>query len=297
MPNISLTGLDGGNLLGFLAALGTLRILSKFHTARLSWKQESWWMPIIDSDLRSEADLLSCISSRLCGANSINPAWEIDQDLKLSIREIHENLLASAARAGLGDRTEADFLCAFGSDVFGTGPKKEFMSNTELRAVGGGPQHFLGSMKELALMTTEEDLARTLFSPWDYQDGRPSLRWDPADFRPHALRAMDPSTDPILTMRGANRLAIEAMPLFPTAPAKRRLRTVGFEERNGQVGLTWPIWRDPLDLDTVKSLLALEDIQTFEEQTLVKRGIAQVFRTLRFTEGKYRNFSPAKAQM
>lgn len=298
MPEVVLTGMDGGNLLGFLAALGTFRILSNLPTVQIRWAEESWWTPVIHSDLKSEADLLTHLGSKVLGAKSINPAWDIAPDLTLPIPAIHAHLIAAAGRARLEDRTEADFLCAFGADVFGVGPKKACMSDTEFRTMSGaGHQHFLGFMKELAKITNEGDLIRSLFSRWDYKDSRPSLRWDPADFRPHALRANDPSKDPILTMRGANRLAIEALPLFPTAPAKGRLRTVGFEERQSEAGITWPIWTDPLDLDTVKSLLALEDVQSFNEENLAARGIAQVFRAQRFTEGKYRNFSPATALM
>jgi hypothetical protein len=123
------------------------------------------------------------------------------------------------------------------------------------------------------------------------------LRWDPADYRPHALRAEDPSGDPIRTMRGANRLAVEALPLFPTAPAERYLRTAGFAAREGAMEITWPVWSDSLDLDTVRSLLTLDDLQKGEATALRRRGIEQAFRATRFTEGKFRNFSPAKAVM
>jgi hypothetical protein len=134
--------------------------------------------------------------------------------------------------------------------------------------------------------------------PWDYADGRPSLRWDPADYRPHALRATDPSGDPIKTMRGANRLAVEALPLFPTVVNNGRVRTVGFQERNRETEITWPIWTDPIDLDTARTLIAISDLQNAdasENGKLACRGIAQVFRARRFTDGKFRNFTPAKA--
>jgi hypothetical protein len=48
---------------------------------------------------------------------------------------------------------------------------------------------------------------------------RPSLRWDSVDYRRNTLRAFDPpdpATAPILTVRGANRLAVEALPWRPT---------------------------------------------------------------------------------
>ena len=155
-------------------------------------------------------------------------------------------------------------------------------------------------MKELAEGTTRDHLRRTLFETWDYGDSRPSLRWDPADYRPHALRADDPSGDPIKTMRGANRLAAEALPLFPTAPDGRHLRTVGFEDRNREPEVTWPIWREPIEVETVASVLAMEELQCAEisettRKQFNRREIVQVFRARRFTEGKYRNFSPARA--
>jgi hypothetical protein len=162
---------------------------------------------------------------------------------------------------------------------------------------GAGHQHFLGFMRELAIGTGPEHLRGALFEEWNYSDGRPSLRWDAADYRPHALRAEDPSGDPIKTVRGANRLAIEALPLFPTVPSGRRLRTVGFADRSGETEVTWPVWSEALDLATVRSLLACAEIQEPEpdRREMMQRKVAQVFRARRFTEGKFRNFSPARA--
>ena len=91
-------------------------------------------------------------------------------------------------------------------------------------------------------------------------------------------------------MRGANRLAIEALPLFPTAPKTRRIRTTAFQEGDNGTEIWWPIWTDALELGTVASLLAAGDAR-------VRPGVAQVYRATRFTEGKYRNFSPSKATM
>jgi len=150
-------------------------------------------------------------------------------------------------------------------------------------------------MRELAEGTVAEHLRRALLDPWDYADGRPSLRWDAADYRPHALRAEDPSGDPIRTMRGANRLAVEALPLFPTVPERGGLSTVAFADTDAGTEVTWPIWSEPLSLDVVASLLACEDVQKADRSTVVRRGVAQVFRARRFTDGQYRNFSPAMA--
>jgi hypothetical protein len=206
---------------------------------------------------------------------------------------------SEALKARPERRFATDFLAAFGSDAFGSGPKKDQISDTAFRTMSGaGHQHFLGFMKELGRLTTSSDIHRALFHQWDYMDDRPSMRWDSADYRPHALRSNDPSSDPIKTMRGANRLAVEALPLFPAVALSRRVRTLAFQDRHRETEITWPIWTDALELATVFSVLAIEELQQTEisasAAALIRRGIAQVFRARRFTDGKFRNFSPGK---
>ncbi len=295
MREIELTGLDGSNLLGYLAALGTLRILTLAEPdrcIRMSWVERGFWTPLVEGTSAETPDeFLSLLASSVCGEESADESWKIGKDLTLSCVEFGGQMREALAKATHERRVSVDFLAAFGCDVYGAGQKKELMSDTGFRTMSGaGHQHFLGFMLELAAGTGLEHLQRALFAPWDYADGRPSLRWDAADFRPHALRAVDPSGDPIKTMRGANRLAIEALPLFPTAPKARRIRTIGFQE--GEMGseVWWPIWSDALELGTVKSLVAAGDGR-------VRPGVAQVYRATRFTEGKYRNFSPSKATL
>jgi hypothetical protein len=299
MNEFELTGLDGGNLLGYLAALGTLRILTmadRQDETRMRWIEKDNWTPVIHhSRIPTSAELLEVLERNVSGA-PIDPAWDIGDDLTLSVWPFHFKAATWAGKATASDRTTADFLTAFGSDAYGTGPKKDQMSDTEFRTMSGaGHQHFLGCMRRLAQETTGDQLARALFHDWDYADSPPALRWDPADYRPHALRAEDPSRDPIKTMRGANRLAIEALTLFPTVPGRLRVSTTGFQTRDGQIEFTWPIWTDVLDIETIRALLAGSDIQNGDRLILRRRGIAQVFRAKRFTEAKYRNFSPASA--
>jgi hypothetical protein len=300
MPKVELIGLDGANLLGFLAALGTLRVLTLAEPeadVRMSWVEKAWWTPVIDhSRIGTEEELIAALAERVCGEASINRAWTIGDDLTLTLAEFRRRLEEGASEATSAMRECADYLAAFGSDVFGAGSKKEQISDTEFRTMSGaGHQHFLGFMRELAGKTSAEDLRRALLERWDYADGRPSLRWDPADYRPHALRAEDPSGDPIKTMRGANRLAIESLPAFPTIPWGRRIHTVGFQEQSRETEFSWPIWADPVGQYTVQSLLASKEVQDGEQSLMVQRGVVQLFRARRFTEGKYRNFSPARA--
>lgn len=151
-------------------------------------------------------------------------------------------------------------------------------------------------MRTIHLETNSVHLHRALFSDWEYSDPPPFMRWDPNEFRPHALRGSDPAKDRKQNnVRGANRLAIEALPIFPTVPKAHRIHTVAFENRDSDEEVTWPVWGCQLDLPTVRSLVVSSEIQCPDRLTMMRRGIAQVFCSTRFTEGKYRNFSPAKA--
>jgi hypothetical protein len=295
MPEIELTGLDGSNLLAYLAALGTLRVLTLAEPdrcVRMSWTDLGCWTPLVHGTSADTSDeLVDLLAQRVCGEKSVDDAWKIGKDLTLSCEEFGDKIREAVKGLGHEQRATADFLAAFGSDVYGAGPRRELMSDTAFRTMSGaGHQHFLGFMLELAAGTDAEHLRRSLLARWDYADGRPSLRWDAADFRPHALRAVDPSGDPIKTMRGANRLAIEALPLFPTVPQARRIRTTAFQEGDNGTEVWWPIWTDALELGTVASLVAAGNER-------VRPGVVQVYRAARFTEGKYRNFSPSKATM
>ena len=160
---------------------------------------------------------------------------------------------------------------------------------------GAGHQHFLGTMKRLVNETKAEHLRKSLFQSWDYSDDKLGLRWDPEEDRRHALRWDNPSNDAPKTVRGANRLAVEALPLLPTAPGARQIATTGFSHRDGVVSFTWPIWRDPLSLEVVRSLLALSELREREPDRarLHAIGIVDVYRSERINVEQYRNFTRA----
>jgi hypothetical protein len=289
---IPLTGVDGSNLLGFLCGLGTLRLLD----AKLSWCENVSWTPVLHhAALDSEDAVVAELTRLACGPDRINPAWRIADDLTLKRCEFRQVLVRSVSAASPRNRDETDFLASFGTEIHGSGPGDQQMSDSAFCTMrGAGHQHFLGFMRKLAEQTGAGHIDAALFKRWDYNDGRPSMRWDASDYRPHALRALDPSTDPIRTMRGANLLAVHALPFFPTVPEADDVGTTGFADFGSGVEFTWPLWTEPLSAPVVSSLLASEDLLT-ATKLLRRRGVAQVFRARRFTEGKYRNFSPARA--
>lgn len=310
---VELSGLDGSNPLAFLAAVGTLRALTLATSgagARMGWRQSTGaWRPVIVGaveDLDPEV-VLDRLSDQL-GTMRDHPALARWDNLGIPRDDFRAYALEAASAAKSGDRIWADYTAAFGCDAITTrdGTKAVAVADTAFRTMSGaGHQDFLGFMKNIIASTEREHLRKALFSEWRYDDPvtNSTLRWDPADDVRHALQWRNPSGDPARksggTMLGANRLAIEALPLFPTMPVRTRLETTGFSG-SGRRGTfwTWPIWESAIDLDVCRSVLALDELQDdLSDPALRARGIVAVFRSQRITEGKYRNFTPARAML
>lgn len=299
--SILLQGLDGSNPLAFLAALGTLRTLTLAlpkETVKMSWEEHNGaWRPRVWCSLAGDGDaMISALRDALSGAQG-RASFAIGDNLNLPASEFRSHLLKSVENAGaLTDpaaRIDADFLAAFGSEVVVN--KDGTMQDTALRTMSGaGHQHFLKFCRELVSKTDAGHLRRSLFFTWDYADeGRGlNLRWDPLDDRRYALRWEDPSGDPVMTMRGANRLAIEALPLLATMPTTTGLVTTAVQGsgRRGTV-FSWPIWFPAIDLHVVRSLLG--QLGSLDTSARAARGIAAMYSSARITTGKFRNFTPA----
>jgi hypothetical protein len=210
----------------------------------------------------------------------------------------------AAAQDAAGDRVAADFAASFACDSLINEQGK--VQDTALRTMSGaGHQHFLKSMRQVISWTTVGHLRKTLFAPWAYDDPVESqtLRWDPTDDSRYALRWRDPSGDPTRKkcggMLGANRLAIEGMPLVPCAPVGSQLRTTGFTRRGRRDTFwIWPIWSRPVSVDICRSLIAQAVLTGNDPERIAqlrRRGVIAAFRSQRITVGKYRNFTPAVA--
>jgi hypothetical protein len=298
---VLLRGLDGSNPLAFLAALGTLRVLAESwpeHEVRMAWHIGAGaWRPVVMWEGLPGSDgtdnLLETLNRELAEEGD-SAAFGFASDLKLDPAQFREFALGARETALCGgSQHDAGFAAAFACEVCLHNDGS--VQDTAFRTMSGaGHQHFIGSMKELAKGTAREHLQRALLEPWDYRDEKPSMRWDPVDDRRYALRWSDPSGDAIKTMRGANRLAIEGLPLLPTCPVGKRLATTGF---NTFSFWTWPIWEPWLSGEVVKTLLALEELQSKipDRRLLMARGIGEVFRCERITVGKFRNFTPAQS--
>jgi len=284
-----LRGIDGSNPLGFLAAVGTLRMLPG---ARLGWiLDEGMWRPrLTTQDPDSEENLCARVAER---ARLEPPEISVlGKNLTVSAPVFLEYADRCAQRLYAGDQRAADYASAFGSEVC-VDQKKDRIEYTSWSFItGSGHQDFVTTVSRLCESVTAKHIQETLFGQWMYQDKSLSFRWDPADAAEYALSASNPSKDGARTVWGANRLAFEALPLLPVQPTLGGLRTTGFQENHYPEEFTWPIWYSPLAVDTVRSLLSLKQLQ--EEYpprpSLCAMGIGEIFRSPRVRIGQGANF-------
>lgn len=316
----TLNAIDGSNPLGFLAAIGTLRLAAlewPESDISLHWYQASSWTPILSGC--PESDEYSLCSALLqAPAVPIEDLMMLGKNITVAPGKFREFTAKALNQTSLKDRRMGDFAAAFGCEDC-QDEKNERIRYTQLCFItGSGHQDFLGTIAALREVVSVERIYEALFGGWQCSDKSFSFRWDPSDAREYALRWSDPSKEGAWTTWGANRLAFEALPLFPTQPQKDRLSTTAFASRRSEGQprrdeLTWPMWAHPLGVDEIKSLLSLTELQAALESTderaqkenaqtrehLKARGIEEIFRATRIRIGQGANFKvsfrPARA--
>jgi hypothetical protein len=298
-----LPGLDGTNPLGFLAALGLLRVLSEsriFGGLGMSWAPAGGtWVPVLhatgDPSL-DENSLLTLLIERLVTDIDDHPAKLLDEFKNASDDPKYRRKVFEDVASG-NDRIRMDWTSSLASDF---APADSINQLQTARR-----DYFYGNVTSVISRTTCEHLRRSIFHPWDYADAldNQSLHLDPSEDRRHAHQWNKPAGDPNRKSRGgmlgANRLALEAIPLFPSFPEAGTLRTVGFTgNRSTNTRWTWPLWSLKISLPLVRSLLSLEFLQneTLEPNDLAMlraQGLVAVYRTRRILVEKTPNFTPA----
>ena len=294
-----LDGLTGDNPLAFLAAVGTLRAATQVWSGdspRMAWRSLSGrWQPVLRVRRAwSPDELCTDLAQHLSGSLSALPNWD---DVPVASQEFtalaRQALHQDAASPGTLD------ACGWlGSEAEFNGAE-EPIRVTHFKMVSG-QQSFLEYIRELGRVTTDAHLRHALFETWAYADDKPSLRWDPAEDRRYALRDSNPSDtakNPIMTVRGANRLAVEALSLFPVIPACKAPITRGFFRDESRTNyLTWPIWSDWTGIDAVRSILGHRELFSVRPRPdqLRPLGVVEVFRAER-TTAYYSNFCPSRA--
>ncbi len=168
--------------------------------------------------------------------------------------------------------------------------------------------YLIGNLRSVMQRTNASHLLRSLFEAWDYADAldNQSLHWEPSEDRRHAYQWHQPNGDPTRKRRGgmlgANRLALEAWPLFPSFPDARdpvRVNTRGFRgNRATNTFWIWPLWSSCLTPSGVASMLSLPGLEPSSPEEIVSLrdvGVTVVYRCQRILVGKTPNLTPANA--
>lgn len=305
---LPLTGLDGSNPLAFLAALGTLTACDHLSRAgevpdwlagpvKLSWGTDgSPQTPVLHlpaTPPSSEA-FAEWLASQLSRTVEGHPAAEVigmlegDTPIPAAVR-------AKCLHRPAADRRVLDWVAALTCESV---PDAASPLQTVRR------DYLLGNIRSVMARCGAPHLYRTLFAVWDYADAldNQSLHWEPAEDRRHAYQWHQPNGDPTRKRRGgmlgANRLAVEAWPLFPSFANKDRLTTRGFRGTGMfDTFWTWPHWSAHLTPDAVAAMLSLPALQSdpVSADDVRAVGVSGVFRSQRILVGKTPNLTPATA--
>lgn len=310
MNRLHLAGLKAHHPLGFLAACGLLRCLSQtaddessdrqskeFGRIGLGWRIEDGkeTVAVIHSEFPADISDVSLRVLHIAKRQRSSPAWtwsnKIDDRTRYSekSRGAVDEFLENGTSRG-----DADMFAALTSDllVAEKGKEKGKLRKTAFDLTSG-QQAFLKCLKETANAAARKgkgQIEEALKGPWRYQDDDHSLGWDPQAQRLHALRGKAPKDDKEnRSVRAAVLLASLALPLFPCFSVSGRLRTTGFHHPDSGEWFSWPIWREPISLTALRSLIS----HPFNDD-LVQRGVQMVYRCRIVhtggSEGNYRVF-------
>jgi len=307
---LRLPGLDGSNPLGFLAALGMLRVIdastpTDAQPPRMRWVTASTsWIPELYSIYGGLDEVVDAVMTRV-GAHAAGEQeglhLHIGDNLSIPPEDFRAACLAAMQKASHTERGIVDHLASFGSDALRHEKLPRILA-TELQFIAGsGHQHYLDTARQLHAHVTKQHIRSAIAETWKYRDKKLSFRWDPLDAREYAYQADNPSNTPARAEWGANHLAFEGTALMSTFPTGRGVRTSCFANVARRRMFRWPIWTSSLNLEVVRTALNLNGLFDIDESAdeLRERGIGAVFESEKIKLGDGANykwsFSPARA--
>jgi len=306
MSEIVLTGLDGANPMGFMAALGVLNALSDnaqsdAEPPKLSWRNEGYWRPVIHRDGHelSKSALIELLMADLASMKD-DPALALSYgDVASPVRDlkpppdVFRSYLADLAETATPDnRRSVDLAAAFATDV-----AVDNNGNTKPTALHftAGTQRFLEMVHSLLDGVQSDDLDEALWGPWRYEGKLPILQWDSTVFRDYALRAANPSDEKKTGVPGADWLAFRGLPFLRVAAVGQRIMTTGCVGKWKSERLRWPLWDVDLTRDAVQTLVQIRGLADSSNDFRNQRGISVVLEAAikRADQGGRGTFAPS----
>jgi hypothetical protein len=313
--SVTLTGLDGSNPLGFLAALGALRVLDERARREgraapaMAWAEEARWIPRLEGvesmddvvgavlrDAEAWADEPALAFAYTRDGNRVPPDHpKAIRDLKPRPALMRQLFDEVATRATRGDRRSADMAAAFGTDV-----ATDNNGNVKPTAFHftAGQQTFLRMAAELRAGLREGHVVEALVGPWEGRSQLPSFSWDSTTARIYALRATDPSGEKRGSVAGANWLALVGVTFFPVAARGVRAPLTPCVDGGWKEAVfTWPLWTALARTATVRALLGLPRLAESAPAERRARTVAAVFQcAISRSDRGVGGFSPAQVR-
>lgn len=307
MTALVLPGLEAQNPLGFLAALGLLRVLEDEaarvdrERPRLGFVDQGGFVArLLTSHTMAE---IVAIVLEDAAAQADNRALQfayneegalVAPGPKGAIRDLKPR--PSGARELLEFAATKDSRSAAQAAAWFSELVKDNNGNTKPTAFHftAGQQAFLEMVEALRVGLGAEHLREALDGPWLNTSPLPSLSWDASVARMYALRAGNPAKERRGSVPGANWLAVVGLTFFPVVVHGRRLVTTGMRGGWKDSSFAWPVWSPPAEVTTIASLLRL-DATAWTQRERAAYGVETVLRCriLRSDQGGYGSFAPA----
>ena len=291
---LELTGLSVGSPIGFMAALGLLRVLGQDLglPVRLSWQGGHACLHGAD-----RAAVVEALRGHMAG-RSRAPEFNFEVDAGQGLRAPVQHLrnltpddYARAVEALAGDARALSFLAGFATDAVVN--DKGFIARTRFD-FSSGQQKLVEEFRNLAELldpgarrprrSFDERAACALFC--GAYETQHTLGWDPATLMAHVHQRAAPSDSATPGQPMTVWMAVESLPLHPVVPiSPRRAQTVGFV---GGSAYVWPQWDEPLTLAEV-ALLRQRPVETLFRLP----GVTAVWKSEVTSVGKYGFLRPA----
>lgn len=297
MRSIALSGLNGANPLGFLAAVGLLRLMrQKNAEARLGFLSDGSFQPFVEGFNGDLSALVADDAARAAGRQTWCLEYEKQEkrgvkvvaDLKAPLT-IFEKFLTDCIEhwlRGVGDAVA--YAAAFGTNVAVDGKGNTKPTAFHFTAAN---QQFLATVEAIRASVTHEWVKLSLFEGHAVRSGL-NLRWDPAAGRNWALMANNPNIDGTSVDAPLEWLGFRGLPLFPSFPYGTRIITTGVSGRGNDMKMIWPLWSIPISFETARSVLQLSWANGSRDREM--RGVFAVCTSeIRRTGQGFGNFSPA----
>lgn len=299
MKCMKFVGLDGSNPLGFLSALGLLRLV---RGAGLAFSTDGSFQALLRTDM-TPIDIVSLVLADAETASAANgPPWRLTYtkaatkkqgphevaDLKAPPSDFKKLMRRCLDCWLAGDNEAAAYAAAFGTDVAVDGNGNTKPTAFHFTAAN---QTFLGLVEQIRASLTREWIEAALFRGHAEKSGS-NLRWDPGSERNWALMANNPNEDGTRVNAPLEWLAFRGLPMLPSFPSGTRVVTTCVFGRGGDMTFRWPLWSVPASVQAVRSALQLKWTQSATER--LARGVfATCSSEIRRTSQGFGNFGPS----